>query len=449
MGAQDKHVSILLDLALFGAGIYVYNVINRRKRDYEREKYIQEEATIADDTMLSINSHFHEFELDENCTITEANQKRTIEYYQKTRYAHLNSLCPGVRSYPRLRNLREAELKRAMRYYREGTKSHRTVIVMCDDITSKMLDRARKEILKPLDFSSDTTTEGVWIPKLNLIPTKDLHITVAIPFWWHSTWKGDRELSEKVVRRFQNTLVLEHHHAFQVEVERILLLGGKNLVCLWRTIGERKTSDGFAIYDRHGAEIDPFVKLRRDIVRCFATSDTFSDPLTYNELKKTQAGTVHTPPRPVPLKRTTSIEKRTPGMSSRDGFIHTTLARLPLNCLSMNDVDLEPIHRLCREATATYCGHRMVIKNFRFLETTGAGGESNPCFEPLFDETIDAPTPVEVTRDKSTIDEINDLHTSKKIFDQEASLFERNSTIGALPSMDFRGTIDGLFGEYE
>ena len=136
-------------------------------------------------------------------------------------------------------------------------------------------------------------------------------------------------------------------------------------------------------------------------------------------------------------------------MSSRDGFIHTTLARLPLNCLSMNDVDLEPIHRLCREATATYCGHRMVIKNFRFLETTGAGGESNPCFEPLFDETIDAPTPVEVTRDKSTIDEINDLHTSKKIFDQEASLFERNSTIGALPSMDFRGTIDGLFGEYE
>ena len=33
----------------------------------------------------------------------------------------------------------------------------------------------------------------------------------------------------------------------------------------------------------------------------------------------------------------------------------------------------------------------MVISNYRFLETMGEGGESNPCYKPLYDETIDAP----------------------------------------------------------
>lgn len=36
------------------------------------------------------------------------------------------------------------------------------------------------------------------------------------------------------------------------------------------------------ICDRHGEEIDPFVKLRRDIVQCF-TTNKFGAPLTYTE----------------------------------------------------------------------------------------------------------------------------------------------------------------------
>lgn len=97
-----------------------------------------------------------------------------------------------------------------------------------------------------------------------------------------------------------------------------------------------------------------------------------------------------------PLERQPSIEFRTPGMGDGDGFIHTTLCRLPLDCLSSQDVELEPIHRLCREATAMYAGHRMIVHRFRFLETIGKGGDSNPCVDPIFDEYMDAPTRVTV-----------------------------------------------------
>ena len=84
-----------------------------------------------------------------------------------------------------------------------------------------------------------------------------------------------------------------------------------------------------------------------------------------------------TPSRPngrPPLTREHSIELKTPGLGSGDGFIHTTLCRLPLDCLSNDDVSLAQVHRLCRELTHTLSGHRMVISKFRFLETVGRGG---------------------------------------------------------------------------
>jgi len=145
-------------------------------------------------------------------------------------------------------------------------------------------------------------------------------------------------------------------------------------------------------------------------------------------------------PPPIPSRnngvRQNSIEIKTPGLGSGDGFIHTTLARLPLDCLSMTDVDLEPIHRLCREATATYCGHRMVVKEFRFLETTGAGGESNPCIAPIADESIEAPVRVAAT--ETGIVENNDLHTTKVV--------DSSATIGAVSTFHrSRNSTEGLF----
>ena len=114
---------------------------------------------------------------------------------------------------------------------------------------------------------------------------------------------------------------------------------------------------------------------------CFTTEDPDikREPLTYTH--KNSAEDLPVSPRPSvsakrpTLKRQNTIEDKTPGLGQGDGFIHTTLCRLPLDCLSPHDVELEEIHRLCREATATYCGHRMVISKFRFLETTGRGGE--------------------------------------------------------------------------
>jgi hypothetical protein len=280
---------------------------------------------------------------------------------------------------------------------------------------------------------------------------------------------GNHELSQQLAARFRQALVVNMHHAFQIELERIVLLGGSTLVALWRCVGERTTQDGHTIYDRHGATLDPFVALRRDIVRCFATEDLFQ-PLTYHstqtapkdDLETTTDVSLPTPLRPhrrsntmgslnvtspersytkvaPPLRRpklvrSNTIELKTPGLGEHDGFIHTTLARLPLDCLSMTDVELGPIHRLCREATATFCGHRMVVDRYRFLETIGAGGESDPCVDPIFDETIMAPTRVFMNGGQAS--EV-DLHVSKKV--------ESSATIGAIQKMEQRPRADSLF----
>jgi hypothetical protein len=113
----------------------------------------------------------------------------------------------------------------------------------------------------------------------------------------------------------------------------------------------------------------------KEIVRCFTTESPCGrrQPLTYEHKKSSEELNQMSMPRQ--LKRQDSISTKSPGLGHGDGFIHTTLCRLPLECLSQTDLDLAPIHRLCREASSTLSGHRMVISKFRFLETTGAGGE--------------------------------------------------------------------------
>lgn len=79
----------------------------------------------------------------------------------------------------------------------------------------------------------------------------------------------------------------------------------------------------------------------------------------------------------------------------------------------------------------------MVVSKFRFVETTGAGGESNPCVGPIFDETIVAPLRVQVQGTNTIIHE--DLHTAKVV--------ERSATIGNLPPMTVYKTTEGLFDD--
>lgn len=383
------------NLSEFGVAVVLVGIgtcceVLRQWQRYKRSRHIieEEETDLLGDTMPSIISHFEDVILDGSSTIKEANERRTQSYYQLSRDAHIYDLCLGVFRLKKLQKRREEEIQRSMRFYKSG-KSHRTVVSMCDEETASILDKARRLILAPLQWSSDIKTRGVWIPSLYWIPAENLHVTVACVWWWHTMRSDNTQLTQETVARFRQTLISEFHFAFQIELERIVLLGGKALVALWRCVGERETEDGFAIFDRHGEALDPFVKLRRNIVRCY-TSDDIGEPLTYKSRieQHKRAGKPQ-------LKRQSSVETKTPGMGNYDGFIHITLARLPLDCLSTKDVSLEPIHRLCREATATYAGHRMVISKYRFLETIGAGGESNPCIRPIFDETILAPIQVQ------------------------------------------------------
>jgi hypothetical protein len=136
-------------------------------------------------------------------------------------------------------------------------------------------------------------------------------------------------------------------------------------------------------------------------------------------------------------ERQNTIELKTPGMGQGDGFIHTTLARLPLNCLSPSDVSLDKVHRLCREASATLSGHRMVVSKFRFLESTGCGGESNPCCAPIFDESMEAPSRVHVDRAGAPF-AIGNMHVQ---IVNEASSW----TVGAVAAAVELPPLEGLF----
>ncbi|GMI26741.1 hypothetical protein TeGR_g10754 [Tetraparma gracilis] len=217
-----------------------------------------------------------------------------------------------------------------MRFAGEGDRSLRCVLAMLDGETAAALAAVRGVILKPLAASADASTPGAWIPACNVVPAAQLHVTVAVPWWWHPRPAGGGGVSARMAVRLRQTLLLKRHCKIQIEVDRVLLMGS-TLVCLWRTVGPRGCDGPGEVVDRDGDGPDPFVRLRSEIIRCFAT-----------------------------------------------------LARLPLSVLCADSVDLRPIHRLCREATAKMSGRRMVIGRYRLLETTGEGGESNPCVEPVF-----------------------------------------------------------------
>lgn len=79
-------------------------------------------------------------------------------------------------------------------------------------------------------------------------PQEDMHVTIALPWWWHTIRQGNDALTKTMVGRFKQSLYIEFHYPFQIELERIILLGGKvrtvdcssifyvvvrNLTCLW------------------------------------------------------------------------------------------------------------------------------------------------------------------------------------------------------------------------
>jgi len=185
------------------------------------------------------------------------------------------------------------------------------------------------------------------------------------------------DISREMCARLRQTVLLGMHYPFTVEIDRLVLLGGRTLVALFRTVGRRGV-----ISDRRSTDVDPFVRLRREIVRCFTegSSDGRRKPLTHTSV-------VSKPPE---LKRKPTIEMMTPGMQEGDGFIHCTLARLP-SAMAGSDVDMADVMGALEEGNVLCNGHRMEVARLRFLHTEGKGGNSNPCNEPVFDEVIKCP----------------------------------------------------------
>lgn len=457
-----------------------------KQKDSNTQQDFEDGEAAANTSLYSLIGHFKFLELSAESTILEANRRRTTSYYEKAREAHEQSLVLGIPSYSELLKKRKQEMERLLFYHNEGKRSLRTVIVMLDALSQDVLSEARQKILQPLNYSWDIYSKGVWIPQISIIPNEDMHVTVACPWWWHTMREGNDELNRDLSNRLMQALVIDFHHPFLLELERIVLLGGKTLVALWRTVGDRLVVEesnnnnngngngnggqsSIVVCDRHATTTDPMVRLRREIVDCF-TNDRHQHkfrPLTHqhrkNESFSNEPPTPAKEPAPPPLPpapgkivRTHTIEAKTPGLGSGDGFIHTTLCRLPLECFSTHDVELEPIHRLCREATATYSGHRMLVNRFRFVETTGEGGDSNPCKNPRFDRKLVAP--LKVVPRKLTVEEgggggSNELEKSGNARSLSTSNAERNAlTTGRVPDLTLNqgttnnpGGVEGLF----
>ena len=427
-GASPRNSLAPLALATILATGAALASLWRRADRRNRSKWMSEEDALhGHETTHSVIDHFKSLILDPNTSVEEANKKRTTTYYLKMRESHSKSLVLGIPNMDQLVKLRNTEISRLLHHWHRGNQSHRTIVVMLDTITANLLADARRSILQPLQHSSDINTKGVWIPPLNLIPQEDMHVTIALPWWWHTIREGNDILTKSMAGRFRQTLLLDFHYPFQIELERIILLGGKVIVALWRCVGDRTTEDGRVIYDRHGENPDPMVRLREEIIRCFITEspDARRKPLTYQHRMNADSDDYLE-------ERQHTIKQRTPGMGvTADGFIHTTLCRLPLECLSSQDVELEEVHRLCREASATLNGHRMVIDRYRFLETMGEGGESNPCYKPLYDETINAPVRHVVDIDGS-IKEKKSLQSASKVADQHLTIGPAHNFLGQL-----------------
>lgn len=135
----------------------------------------EEKEIVEQETLPSIIEQFRSFALDYGSTVEEANKRRTTNYYEKARQAHNYRIIQGCKASLLLQK-RQAYLGNLRKHYIEGKKSHRTVLIMCDDTTASLLKQARKDILDPLQASNDIDSEGCWIPDLCVIPQEDMHV---------------------------------------------------------------------------------------------------------------------------------------------------------------------------------------------------------------------------------------------------------------------------------
>jgi len=46
-----------------------------------------------------------------------------------------------------------------------------------------------------------------------------MHVTIALPWWWHTIQDGNDQLTKSMAQRFKQTLLLKFHYPFQIELD--------------------------------------------------------------------------------------------------------------------------------------------------------------------------------------------------------------------------------------
>jgi len=331
-------------------------------------------------------------------SVDEANTVRMTDYFGKDEGSRSSRpAIPGCDDLPleELQQLRTDSLAQTMRFHK--VQSHRTVVVPLTGNISGMLEECRQDILatlcaeagQPLSELHNAATARVWTAEPNLIPKEHMHITMAIPMFWHEVEPIEvaNAKNRRMVEMWRRVLAVQKHQSFEVEIDRVVFLGGSVLLALWRTVGVRENVEGYRVVDRSSPALDPVNSLRGDLVRTFLDAG-----LTYRALMDANKDTEEQK-ADVGMLRTNTIAQRSP----QGGFIHTSLARLARApsteqqapfWLNRDNLDLTKVYSKCSEWSIKLSGHRMIVDKFWFLETDGAGGDADPVEQPRFMETI-------------------------------------------------------------
>ena len=128
---KRDHTPIFVGIAVSTVAVVLSFVASYQYR--RRRSQWQEEEEEKGESLPSIIEHFKSLEIESGVTVEEANKRRTVNYYSKARDAHRFNLVMGVRPLSKLVTKRNEEVNRILRFSNEGIKSHRTVIVMCDN----------------------------------------------------------------------------------------------------------------------------------------------------------------------------------------------------------------------------------------------------------------------------------------------------------------------------
>jgi len=363
-------------------------------------------------------------------SVLAANEKRTSEYERQAQAALEYAACAYMEEWTQripagARDSEEWVFQNRLAYQRsfEVQVEGQTQLAVSIPIDAPLRDlfvQARDDIIGTLcrlagsepSEAEDIRSSPVWIPAFASIPPRDLHITVCIP----SLWRVPEE--DPAAHAAYNQAVADalasasaEHECFVVEVDRLTLSKDGSLLVLFRTVGAQtvvaQRPSGHVQYPRdqglNGAEAmlcdrcseatDPMTSLRADVLYVFLErrlahcqrSPPAATAVGGGQEGEATSGGVAAPH----IARQATIVKTVGG--SAHGFIHCSLSRFAISPqLTLRELDLSEVLRVCRSWSARLAGRRMAVRGFKLSEMTGigAGGNKNPFDLAVWEQSI-------------------------------------------------------------